>query len=99
MPKMPNNVYKPYKVNKSKNWLRNDKDVSFYNSTVWRKLSKDYKQRHPVCELKDCTQPSYYTDHIMPISEGGPKLYESNLQALCKSCNAKKTQKQGAKVK
>lgn len=89
----PKKAGKPYKE-KNKTWLKDDRDLQFYNSAVWRKLSIAYKTRNPVCEIDGCTQPSYYTDHIKPVSEGGSKLNESNLQALCKSCNASKTAKQ-----
>lgn len=87
-------VYKP----KNENWLKNKEDAAFYNTSSWRKLSITYKKRHPTCEGEDCTQPSYYTDHIIPISDGGDKLAWSNLQALCRSCNAIKTAKQKNKV-
>ena len=83
--------------NNNNNWLRNKEDYNFYNSRTWRKFSKDYKRLHPVCELQDCTQPSYYTDHIRPISEGGDKFDYNNLQALCKKCNASKTGGQSKK--
>tara|TARA_R110000772_G_scaffold67579_2_gene150034 strand:+ start:10110 stop:10406 length:297 start_codon:yes stop_codon:yes gene_type:complete len=79
------------------NWLRDPKDYAFYNSRTWRAFSKEYKQRHPSCQDGHCTRPSYYTDHIRPISEGGEKYDYNNLQALCKQCNASKTGKQGRK--
>jgi 5-methylcytosine-specific restriction protein A len=89
---MPKKIY-GFKnaAKKEKNWLKNKEDEQFYNSATWRKLSLSYKMGHPVCEMDDCTQPSYFTDHITPVSDGGDKLDESNLQALCKSCNAIKT--------
>jgi hypothetical protein len=56
-----------------------------------------YKMKHPVCEMEDCNQPSYYTDHIIPMSQGGDEWNEENFQALCKSCNGSKTAKQSSK--
>ena len=99
MPTMPTNKYQPYDTKKAKNWLRNKEDVKFYSGGTWRKFSKDYKRNNPVCEVDGCTNPSYYTDHIKPISEGGDKYEYDNIQALCKSCNGRKTQKQGVKLK
>lgn len=90
---------KKYVIKVPKTWLKNEDDIPFYNSSKWRKLSLAYKERHPICENDGCNEPSYYTDHIVPISEGGEKLYEDNLQALCVSCNAKKTAKQRNKTK
>lgn len=80
-----------------KNWLANPGHEGIYHSTRWRKLTAWYKMNHPVCEMEGCTQPSKYTDHIKPISEGGDIWNEQNLQALCVSCNAKKTAKQSKK--
>lgn len=81
-----------------RNWLKNKEDAHFYNGQAWRKFSKNYKRDNPVCEVKGCTQPSYFSDHIVPISQGGDRWDESNIQALCKSCNARKTANQN-KVK
>tara|TARA_R110000851_G_C13080364_1_gene565717 strand:- start:756 stop:1088 length:333 start_codon:yes stop_codon:yes gene_type:complete len=76
------------------NWLKNKEDAEFYNSRKWRGLSLRYKMYHPVCESDNCTQASYYTDHIIPISNGGERWEWANFQALCKRCNAIKTSKQ-----
>ena len=90
---IPKNVYRPNKTS-SKNWLKNQDDAKFYNTRTWRKFSLLYKRNNPTCEMEGCTQPSYYTDHKIPISSGGDKWELSNLQALCKSCNGRKTAKQ-----
>jgi len=81
-----------------KNWLKNPQDVKFYNSSAWRKLSLAYKKRHPACEIEGCTQHAAFTDHKIPISEGGSKLAWTNLQCLCVSHNASKTRKQQNKT-
>jgi 5-methylcytosine-specific restriction endonuclease McrA len=97
MPTMPKRVHsiKEYNPRKEKNnWLKDQGDLKFYNTQAWRKLSIAYKMTNPVCEVEQCTQPSYYTDHIKPVSEGGDKWDTNNFQALCKSCNASKTAKQ-----
>lgn len=98
MPRMPTKKYNGPKTAKPKNWLRNKEHETLYNSKRWRKFSLAYKMDHPVCELEGCTQSSYYTDHIIPISDGGAVWDTDNLQALCKSCNGSKTAKQKNKV-
>ncbi len=97
MPTMPKRVHsiKEYNPRKTQqNWLKNQEDLKFYNTQAWRKLSLSYKMKHPVCEVDECTQPSYYTDHIVPVADGGDKWDTENFQALCKSCNGSKTAKQ-----
>lgn len=97
MPIMPKRVHsiKEYNPRKTQhNWLKNQEDLKFYNTQAWRKLSLSYKMKHPVCEVDECTQPSYYTDHIIPVADGGDKWDTENFQALCKSCNGSKTAKQ-----
>ena len=101
MPSMPKKVYgfAPQKQNKQaeqKNWLKDKEHEKFYNSKAWRHLSLSYKMKHPVCEVEGCNQPSYYTDHIIPMSQGGDEWNEDNFQALCKSCNGSKTAKQSS---
>lgn len=63
-----------------------------YNST-WRKLRKLYLAKHPMCE--HCrVLPACDVDHIKPLSDGGKRLSEDNLQALCRGCHVKKTWKE-----
>jgi len=68
----------------------------FYNSTRWRKISKGYKEKHPLCVeclKKGITKQSEVTDHIIPIDKGGDKFNSDNLQALCHRCHNSKTGK------
>jgi len=100
MPTMPKKVHsiKEYKPRKEEtNWLKDKGDIKFYNTQAWRKLSVGYKMRHPVCEVDGCNNASFFTDHILPVADGGDKWDENNLQALCKSCNGSKTAKQKVK--
>jgi len=72
----------------------NKDNYSFYNSRAWRKLSKHYKLKHPLCvscENQGRVTPSQVTDHITPIDKGGAKWDSSNFQALCHKCHNKKT--------
>lgn len=69
------------------------RNQALYNSRKWRSVSDAFKAANPVCMLCG-VEPSYYTDHIVPINEGGNVWDKSNWQALCVTCNAKKTGKQ-----
>lgn len=85
MPKRPSKVnrnWKPERVS----FQRGKSNYAFYNSTAWRKISKAYKDKYPLCvkcELENKITPSEYTDHIVRIEDGGDKFSEDNLQALC----------------
>ena len=78
----------------------NQDNYKLYTSMQWRKTSHAYRAQHPICEL--CEKEGRITaavmvDHIIPIRDGGKVWDFSNLQALCKRCNAQKTTKQGHK--
>lgn len=65
-----------------------------YDST-WIKLRRVFLAEHPLCAnpygLHDDLPPfAEIVDHIVPISEGGERLDEANLQALCRRCHARK---------
>jgi len=69
-------------------------NYSFYNSTRWRKISKGYRKKYPLCKHcldKGITTPSAVVDHIQPIDKGGDKFNSFNLQALCHKCHNRKT--------
>ena len=60
----------------------------------WRRYRDAYVKRHPLCV--HCLQQGRTTatalvDHIKPIADGGARLDDSNLQALCRACHAVKT--------
>ena len=68
-----------------------------YNTTLWRNASKCYRQEHPLCELcleKGLNVPSTITDHRQSIRSGGDPYNPANLQALCKQCHDKKTNRE-----
>ena len=63
----------------------------------WQRLARMFLRRHPLCadpfdihaaerriEAAECV------DHVVPLRHGGSND-ESNLQALCTSCHARKT--------
>jgi len=101
MPRMPTKVHgeSNRKNTKKKNWLRDQSHKKIYNSQKWRNFREFYIQNNPVCESEGCTQAGYFVDHIHPISEGGDIFNEDNVQTLCPSCNGRKTQAQGRKLK
>lgn len=69
-------------------------NATFYNSTEWRKLAKWQLSQEPLCRRCDSlgvTREATEVDHVHPISEGGGKLDVENLQSLCSSCHAQKT--------
>lgn len=90
---------KPNKVVRS--WVpqraafeREKDNSSFYNSWVWRKFAKRFKQNNPLCvecEKKDLVVPVKVVDHIVRINAGGAKLDEANCQSLCESCHNRKS--------
>ena len=59
----------------------------------WRALRDWYIERHPICEIKvKCDgRPAVLVDHIKPISKGGERLDERNLQSSCRACHDWKT--------
>lgn len=75
-----------------KQWSKAE-DAAFYHTTAWRKLRKWFIQQHPFCvecKRKGRTTPAQVVDHITPISQGGAKLDQDNLQPMCHRChNAK----------
>ena len=63
---------------------------------TWRALSKQVRMEEPLC--RHCLRDGRVTaavcvDHCIPLSEApNLRLVRSNLQALCASCHARKTQ-------
>ena len=67
----------------------------FYVSRTWLKLRRAVLDQQPLCV--DCQGRGILTlatdvDHILPISKGGDPTDPDNLQCLCASCHASKTQ-------
>lgn len=77
--------------------LNKEKNKQTYNSTRWRKFSKAYKERYPLCvkcKEKGIISKTEVTDHIERVNLGGDIYNESNLQPLCKSCHNSKSGKE-----
>ena len=91
MPNVPTVKKKPWSVDRVQH--RRVKDMRwFYNSRKWRKFSKDYKQRNPLCihcKQEGIVKSSAVTDHI-DVYEVAPQgfdldnLQDKYMQPLCK---------------
>lgn len=68
-------------------WMNREQDnAKFYNSAAWRKVSKMFLQRNPLCvrcKEQGLTVEAKHSDHIVEINDGGATLSFSNLQPLC----------------
>lgn len=54
----------------------------FYNSTRWRKISKAWKVKHPICQV--CAQrPTQITDHVVSRNVGGAEYDSDNFLGMC----------------
>ena len=93
MPTLPTGKKMPSIPKKQKVYGQTD-NSSFYQSKQWRMLRRYYIKANPLCEWcnrKGKTTAGNCVDHLKPISLGGSKVDESNLQTLCNSCHAKKS--------
>lgn len=71
----------------------------FYNSTKWRKFSRLYKDKNPLCvkcKSKGIVSSAYVADHIKPIILGGEKFNLNNIQSLCNHHHNSKSGLEGA---
>lgn len=89
----------PYKPKKNKRpWVKEYKPQQrivnmdwFYQDYRWRKFSKGFKQRHPLCircEEKGISTPTCVTDHKVRYIDGGPgfdldALKDEDFEPLC----------------
>ena len=51
----------------------------------WGKLRRAFLRSNPLCQV--CGRPAYIAHHIVPIDEGGERLDEDNLKAMCRNCH------------
>lgn len=56
---------------------------------AWRKLRMQVLLAEPLC--RKCGKPAEDVDHIKTIRSGGARLDPKNLQPLCHSCHARKS--------
>ena len=63
----------------------------------WRVLRRMILEQNPFCvecRTRDVYREANEVDHIRAVSAGGDKYDQNNLQALCKSCHSRKTQRE-----
>ncbi|WP_370214819.1 hypothetical protein [Mesoflavibacter profundi] len=73
MPTRPEKRKRPWKTEKLAHQRAIDMSW-FYNDRRWRRFSKAYKQRHPLCcdcEDEGVSTPTQVTDHIVRYLDGG----------------------------
>lgn len=66
--------------------------MQFYNSKAWRQLSKQVlNEYYYICRM--CGGDATLADHIIPVRVDWEKRLErDNIQPLCESCHAVKTE-------
>lgn len=72
-----------------------------YHSWRWTKLSRAFRERHPLCaecEKQGRITPSQVVDHIIPAEVCDDFWDETNWQALCRKCNAEKGRRLDKKI-
>ena len=83
-------------------WKERDKNrdpklKKFYSSRSWRKVRNKHINDNPLCEEckdKGKVVEAEEVDHIVPLKvDWSKRLDMDNLQSLCKSCHAKKSQR------
>lgn len=66
----------------------------------WQRKRKMYLTAHPWCvdpfDIHFDLVAAVVVDHIVPLSQGG-KDDETNYQSLCRTCNNKKTARDGSR--
>ena len=74
---------------------RNGSRLPIYGSTRWRKLSKLFRSRNPLCahcQAVGETTPAVLVDHIKEIKDRPELQWDwNNLQSLCRACHDRKT--------
>lgn len=89
---------------------RKEKDakaVKFYTSKRWQRISRNYRYKHPTCEIclkLGIVSAADVVDHIKErkdlTADEQHLLYdESNLMALCHACHNRKTATERTKRK
>lgn len=69
--------------------LRGRSDQRGYDSR-WQRVRERFLMRHPLCSR--CQEQgrivmASVAHHVVPINDGGPRLDQANLRALCRDCH------------
>ena len=70
------------------------KSPQWYRQAKWRKLRAAVLQVEPLCRICDANgvaRPATVVDHVQPVSKGGAKYDQRNLQPLCDKCHNTKS--------
>ena len=66
-----------------------------YKTNRWKSMSLLFKTLNPMCCVEGCQEPTYYTDHKIPVLECVDPWAWSNLQPLCFGHGGGKTSDEG----
>ncbi len=70
-----------------------------YNTAQWREFRAWFRNKHPICSVEGCKQPTYYVDHVIPVvdymAQGGSPVDPANCQPLCFKHGNQKTGHEG----
>lgn len=78
----------------------NQKRNPFYDTAAWKKCRQAVISANPICEAQSCTQAATEVHHIENINTRPDLAYTlSNLQALCKRCHMRESQKESRQAK
>ena len=79
---------------------RRPRSDALYDSAAWRRFRIAYLSRNPLCAAclaAGKVVPATEVDHVVNRRDGGPDYEESNLQALCVRCHARKGARDGTR--
>lgn len=101
MPSSPKKISRSY-IPERKPFQREVDNNSFYNSWKWRKFTKGYKQRNPLCkdcEIEGVVKPVDVVDHKEQYAPGAKgwdlnDLRDEDYNPLCNHHHNKRSGKQ-----
>ena len=89
------------KIDRSKGEYVRERSDDLYHSARWTRLSRAWRQQHPLCEecrRQGTVTPATCTDHIVPWPICQDFFDESNLQSLCDRCNMLKGERDRERI-
>lgn len=97
MPNAPKPI-RPHWVPERKAFGRRKDNSKFYNGRKWRKFSKSFRERNPLCvkcEAEGRTTAAAVCDHIQGLDflldNDIDPIQESECQSLCHQCHNSKS--------
>lgn len=69
--------------------------LDWYDSARWRKISRQQKAEHPLCEMclaKGAVIAAEVADHVVPHRGDYQLFWFGDLQSLCWSCHSREKQ-------